>query len=391
MMMMMTMRMTCLISLKLKRNNKKQNPRTLVGLFVNLTIFLLCGQTRALSFFCKKMKFKLEYHRTPQIGSNGPDPVDQCVSIDIGTANLGIIRVTRFDDPVRYRVEHLVVVNICGDKGQDDVGTLCANLIKLFSDPKMAWVWEPASPIVPERQVDSIYAVNKWGKGKTKDKAKPANDGDDDDDDDDEVEEDDEQEPEGKTTYKPPIMNTVFGMIQMMVLARKTPAILLDNAGWSDLMVAGIDPSSDVLTRSAIEWIPRSGSQKSGLKGLHGDARKVETHFAAPRIMRENKDRAPAEYIETFKSGLGSKPREDACDCYLQAHHFLQQRLDEQNKKRKREEREQAKLDKIKNKNAKRQRTDAGPIAVAAPKKKKPIVTIDLEIEDVDDLILVDS
>lgn len=324
------------------------------------------------------MKIKAHYVRT-LTADDGP-VADTAIGIDIGTANLAVARVTRLANKDRYVLERLVVVNICGNENQQDADTLGDNLMTFFSHPDQSWVWEPPSPVVPERQVDSIMAVNPWRKKKQPNVTMVQGaDG----------------TGEDAQDYKPPIMTTVYAMIKMIVKARMAPAMLLDNDAWSEMMLCGLDPTSASIVRKGIEWVPRSGSQKSGLKGFHGDVRKDECLKAGPRILRENKDNAAADYIETLPM-VKRKPREDACDVYLQAHHFLAERLENENKKRKREAREEAKADKEEAKRAKKKaREDKTPYVPVTPKPQSRVVigknksTYEpIDLGDIDDVLL---
>ena len=313
------------------------------------------------------MRIKAKYVRALTL-EDGP-VADTAVGIDIGTANFAVGRMTRLAKNDRYVLEQLTVVNLCGDENQQDADTLGDNLMSFFSHPDRTWVWEPPSPIVPERQVDNIAAVNPWWKKKQHLAG---------------VEEDD------GTRFKPPIMTTVYGMIKIIVKARTAPALLLDNGAWSEMMLAGLDPTSESIARKGIVWVPRSGSQKTGLKGFHGDARKDQTLIAAPHLLRENKDHAAATYIESLPT-VKRKPQEDACDVVLQTHHFLEERRVNENKKRKREEREEAKVEKEETKRiAKKPRADTPKTAAPAsrPKARFQVSKIkQIDLVDIDDVL----
>lgn len=275
------------------------------------------------------MTFRGQYHRSAK--SDQPrEPEDTVVSIDVGTVNLAISRIDRFAEPHQYSVHHLVIVNVCGPQGQDDVDTVATNLFRLFADPKMAWVWSPPVPIVIERQVDHIWNINK---------NKKDNNG----------EEEDDDSAEEKKKRKPAIMHAIYGMIKQIVLARRAPVTVLDNDAWAELYANNIDPSSEAISRGKIEWVPRSGSQKSGLKGFKGDARKAQTHIAAPIILSDNKDHFVIDFIQGLKK---PKPAEDACDVYLQGHHYLDQRWEEIKKQDRKDAREANKAAKLAEKQA---------------------------------------
>jgi hypothetical protein len=98
----------------------------------------------------------------------------------------------------------------------------------------------------------------------------------------------------------------------------------------------GVDPAAPQLQLSGLRWVPRSGSQKTGLQGLHGDERKDATLEVGPRVMRNNGDEDAAAWAESLRprsvhTGLPlsgkRKPMEDVCDAYLQGHHYLLERL----------------------------------------------------------------
>jgi len=283
---------------------------------------------------------KAEYHRATNPAPEGT-PVATAVGVDIGTAFLALARITRYAEPHSYVLDHLLVVSVCGPQGQDDVDTVGTNVMALFAHPAVKWFWEPASPVLPERQVDHIFGIRNKVQVATaavdEDSAES---------------EDDVPDPLEKPEFKPPIMNAVYGMIKQIVLARRSPTAVLDDAAWQELMAAGVDPQSPAITRAGIQWIPRSGSQKTGLKGLRGAARKAATLTVGPEVMAKFRDKAAAAFLRTLAS---QKPREDACDVCLQIVHYFEEIVEGENKVLRREAREAARAEKLAAKKQKRE------------------------------------
>ena len=237
------------------------------------------------------MKFKARYTGTDLSKSAsvlGLEVVRRTVSIDVGLVNLGICRLAFVRDKVtkttRYILEHSVVIDLTTETSRS-IDTAGQNLFKMLNGTQMQWMWSPPCPIVTERQVDQLQ-INA---------AK-------------------------NTRYKPPINFAIYGMLMQIVFAHRAPMSFLDDDAWQELDQVGVDPTDAKFERKELEWQPASGCQKSELKGVREEDRKTETLIRAPRLARVNKDTKAADFFE----GLAKpKPREDACDAYLQAHFYL--------------------------------------------------------------------
>ncbi len=226
---------------------------------------------------------------------------DSNVSIDIGVVNMAITRTSRLAPDNCMRVDHLIIVNLRDADGSEDVDTIGRNLRAVFNASAQEWIWSPPCEILVERQLDQRH--------------------------------------EGQ--HKPPVMHCIYCMLQTMVADRADPMLLFPLESWAAFDAKGIDPTSPQFQQPRLVWMPRSGSQKWGLKGTHGDARKDETLIVAPRVLRQDGDHEAAEWIEALRppryhkrtgallEGSGPrKPMEDACDCVLQSKHRHQEKAE---------------------------------------------------------------
>lgn len=248
------------------------------------------------------MKITHSYQRQEDY-LEGEYVIDTAVGVDTGTTNYCLGRLSRLAPNNRYVVENIAVVDLHDENRKEDIDTIGENLRRLFSQSDMQWFWEPPSPVTSERQLDGIQKFNSW---KTKSEGG--------------------EKPEEKR-YKPPIMFAIYGMTQQIVCARTDPALLLSDDVWDTLIEKGI-PVED-LKREGIVWVPRTGGQKSYLKGTHDKERKLETLTAGPRCARDNGDEEAAIFLESLPR---QKPREDACDIVLQIHHYLEERRTKEEK-----------------------------------------------------------
>lgn len=246
------------------------------------------------------MRITHSYQRTDDY-LEGEYVVDTAVGTDTGTTNFATGRMSRLAPNDRYVMENISIIDLHDETRKDDIDTIGDNLRRLFAQSNMQWFWDPPSPVTSERQVDQLTKFNNWSKKKEGDQ--------------------NGKDEEEKRPSKPPIMYAVYGMTHQIVAAHADPALVLDDLVWDTLMENGIDPAS--LKREGIVWVPRSGSQKSYLDGIHGKDRKKATLTAAPRCARDNGDEATALFLESLPK---QKPAEDACDIVLQLHHFLEER-----------------------------------------------------------------
>jgi hypothetical protein len=236
------------------------------------------------------------------------------VSIDIGPKNFIIERLSMLAPTERVMTERCVVIDLKGPNGEQDANTIGQSLRTTFNGSDYQWMWEPPVPIVPERQVDHIRAVAGAG-------------------------------------YRPPINFAIYCMIQQMVLDRIAPMLLLSERAWTFLEEQGIDPMDDVFVPQGLSWVPRAGSQKSGLESFHEEERKTKTLEVGPSVMRKNGDKDFAVWTERLRPVTRPsqvKPMEDACDAYLQGHHYLHSVLvarKKESRKTSRSEKAQAKRD----------------------------------------------
>lgn len=237
------------------------------------------------------MKFKARYTGTDLSKSAavlGLEVVRRAVSIDVGLVNLGICRLAFVRDKItkatRYILEHSVVIDLTSETSRS-IDTAGQNLFKMLNGTQMQWMWSPACPIVTERQVDQLQVNSNKN-----------------------------------NHYRPPINFAIYGMLMQIVFAHRAPMSFLDDYSWQELDRVGVDPTDEKFERKEIVWDPAAGSQKSELKGVRDEDRKTETLIRAPRLARTNKDNKAADFFE----GLAKpKPREDACDSYLQGHFYL--------------------------------------------------------------------
>lgn len=250
-----------------------------------------------------RMRFKARYtgaSLTPHnAAAQGLEVVRRVVSIDIGLTNYAICRLAYVRDTrtekTRYVVENAAVIDLTNDQSTSrSIDVYGRNLWIVLNGGDMSWMWSANAPICIERQVDHIQGLRD--------------------------DNNDDAEKQKKSNYKPPFMFTLYSMTMMIVLARASPVAVLDDSAWQEMEAAGIDPTGGAFINENIQWVPRSGSQKSGLEGTHGDERKVETLTKGPEIAHENND---DKYVDYMMMLAKPKPREDACDSYLQALHYL--------------------------------------------------------------------
>ncbi len=269
-----------------------------------------------------------EYHRV-QPYRDGETVAQSVVSIDVGILNLAIARCTRLRPSNRRILEHLIIVNLRDDDGTQDVHTLCRNLRKVVLSDACQWIWEPATLLLCETQLDQRSEANQ------------------------------------------PLNFGVYCMFMMLALDHSTPMLLLNNRGWEFLAEHGINAGTALeLQQPEIRWMGRSGKQKTGLEQYHGDARKDMTLIMGPKILRQNGDTYGAAFLESLRprGKRGDvlqgkrKPMEDGCDAVLQADRKLLEDLELEQK----EERKAGRAE-----NAQRKREEKAARAEAREAKRK--------------------
>ena len=240
-------------------------------------------------------------------------PITVC-SYDIGTRNFAGGRFTLVVAPGSEGqtwwvwTDGVSVIDIRGGDGMIDhvVEALFAKL----ASPEYTWLWkephavtgDPLLRIAAERQVDQIQSVA-----------------------DKEDEEGGGQKKYKKRKYKPPIMYAVYAALKMLVEARASPAAILDTRAWYRLQLGSANVPIESITPSLV-FIPRSGSQKAGLRGLHGSDRKEGAGDTAMTLMEDDGDQEAAQFLYSLPAPLPyGKPRQDAADVYLQARHLLEE------------------------------------------------------------------
>ena len=154
------------------------------------------------------------------------------------------------------------------------------------------WIWNPPCDVICERQVYHRDALVKNG---------------------------------GDEEPSTPFNAIMYAIIKSMVSYHRGPTSAMSNRLWDNIAeVGGTDPGDEFYRESAIEWIPRSGSQKSGLQGVHGKDRKRAAMKKGPEFMRANGCFDTENWARTIKKASKyHKPFEDICDSYLQACHYL--------------------------------------------------------------------
>jgi len=230
--------------------------------------------------------------------------LDRVRSIDQGSANTALVEVVMLAPSHRIVVDWAAVVRFKGADGRDDPVTLGENVRRLLLSDRMQRFWNPPAPVCCERPVDHKAYAQKKQQEKNKRKG---------------------------TGYRAPQNYGLFCMLQQLVTLRQTPGLRYGAAAEAILLEHGLDPCDGRLLQPGYEWIPRDGRQKSRLEQYHDDERKAKTLIFGPEVMRENGDGDVADWTESLhpvgKRGEWlkdkTKPMEDICDAYLQAHRLL--------------------------------------------------------------------
>lgn len=248
---------------------------------------------------------------------------DEVVSHDYGPKYACAARLSLMAPTGRVVLERAVCYNCQGPDGEMDVGTVGDNMNAIFTDSPQSWCWEPATAIVSERQVDDIQAVVSAG---------------------------------SKRRYRPPINKQMYCLLQQMTMDRAVPAFQMSSTMQAFLESKGVDPFCEELQERDLKWVPRSGTQKTGLDDCEeGVDRKDVTLIMGPRVMRENKDEAAAAWTDGLQRIKSQpKPKEDVCDAYLQGHRYLMDQLAQRQKEGRKAERTAAAQAKREEKEARR-------------------------------------
>lgn len=282
--------------------------------------------------------------------------------IDIGTKNFLAIRIVRCSVRRKVICTHLAVIDLRGEDGSQTIDAVANVIIQILFSPILRWIWygEPNEIcyITVERQMDHLQQTL------ANQAAENTSDG--------------SKEKKSKKSYKPPIMYAIYGMLRIIAMAVQNPSIFFNDNAFETLM------QPDILTRVTpsqmgnpnLVFVPRSGSQKLGLSGLHGDNRKSgDALDVGIMYMEEEGDYEAAAFMQTLDR---PKPLQDANDGYLQARHYLHELEEKDRKAEKQEIAAQKKQEKEK-------KSSESPSSAKPRKQATKGITLQIDISDEDE------